>query len=42
MQTPEQGSGAGTIDAVAGSGAALYPELVGTASCHEVLAPVSR
>ena len=41
VQTPEQGSGAGTIDAVAGSGAALYPELVGTASCHEVLAPVS-
>ena len=41
VQTPEQGSGAVTIDAVAGSGAALYPELVGTASCHEVLAPVS-
>ena len=41
VQTPEQGSGAGTIDAVAGSGAALYLELVGTASCHEVLAPVS-
>ena len=41
VQSPEQGSGAVTIDAVAGSGAALYPELVGTASCHEVLAPVS-
>lgn len=41
VQTPKQGSGAVTIDAVAGSGAALYPELVGTASCHEVLAPVS-
>ena len=41
VQTPEQGSGAVTIDAVAGSGAALYPELMGTASCHEVLAPVS-
>ena len=37
----EQAGGIGTVDLVAGSGAALYPELVGTASCHEVLAPVS-
>ena len=37
-QAPRQGGG---IDVVAGSGAALYPELAEAASCEEVLAPVS-
>ena len=40
-QAPRQGGGVDTIDVVAGSGAALYPELAETVSCHEALAPVS-
>ena len=36
-----QGGGTGSIDVVAGSGAALYPALAEAASCQEVLAPVS-
>ena len=40
-QAPRQGGGVDTIDVVAGSGAALYPELAETVSCQEVLAPVS-
>ena len=40
-QAPGQDGGAGSIDVVAGSGAALYPELAEAASCQEVLAPVS-
>ena len=40
-QAPRQGGGVDTIDVVAGSGAALYPELAEAASCHEALAPVS-
>ena len=41
VQTPKQGSGAVTIDAVAGSGAALYPELTEQTRSREALAPVS-
>ena len=40
-QTLGQGGGTGSIDVVVGSGAALYPELAETVSCHEALAPVS-
>ena len=40
-QAPRQGGGVDTIDVVAGSGAALYPELAETGSGHEALAPVS-
>ena len=40
-QAPGRGRGIGSIDVVAGSGAALYPDLAEVASCHEVLAPVS-
>jgi len=40
-QAPRQGGGTGSIDVVAGSGVALYPELAELASCHEALAPVS-
>ena len=37
----EQAGGIGTVDLVAGSGAALYPELVEQTRSREVLAPVS-
>ena len=40
-QAPGQDGEGGSVDVVAGSGAALYPELAETASCHEALAPVS-
>ena len=40
-QTLGQGGGVDTIDVVAGSGAALYPELAEAVSCPEALAPVS-
>ena len=40
-QAPRQGGGVDTIDVVAGSGAALHPELAEAVSCQEVLAPVS-
>lgn len=40
-QTPGQDREGGSVDVVAGSGAALYPELAEMASCHEALAPVS-
>ena len=40
-QTPGQDGEGGGVDIVAGSGAALYPELAETVSCHEALAPVS-
>ena len=40
-QAPGQVGADGNVDVVAGSGAALYPELAEMASCHEALAPVS-
>ncbi len=40
-QAPGQDGEGGSVDVVAGSGAALYPELAETVSCHEALAPVS-
>ena len=40
-QAPGQDGEGGSVDVVAGSGAALYPELAETVSCHEALAPIS-
>ena len=40
-QTPGRAGEGGDVDIVAGSGAALYPELAETVSCHEALAPIS-
>ena len=40
-QTPGQDGEGGGVDVVAGSGAALYPELAEMSSCHEALAPIS-